>query len=228
LFLERDDTPAGPPMEIVGIVPGLRHTLFDREPVAHVYRAFGQRFRGAMTLHVKTEPGMAATELLSSVRETIRAVDDRVPLLSFQTLEAYRDSSLWLWMARTGGLVFSTFGALALFLAVVGVYGVKAYVVGLRTREIGVRMALGATSRSVVWLLIYESMLLTGLGVAIGLVLATLVAAAVAQLIYQPSPYDPAVFAGAVALLSLAALAATWIPARRAARIEPFAALRTD
>jgi len=228
LFLERDDSPAGPPLEIVGIVPGLRHSLFDREPVAHVYRAFGQRYRGAMTLHVKTEPGVAPGELLASVREMVRAVDDRVPLLSLQTLEAYRDSSLWLWMARTGGLVFSTFGALALFLAVVGVYGVKAYVVGLRTREIGVRMALGATSRSVVWLLIRESMLLTGLGVAIGLVLATLVAAAVAQLIYQSSPYDPAVFAGAVAILSLAALAATWIPARRAARIEPFAALRTD
>jgi predicted permease len=228
VFLAKDDTPAGPPAEIVGIVPGLRHQPFDRAPAAHVYRPFGQRHRGAMTLHVKTAPGIESGAALASVRATIRAVDDRIPVLWLKSLEGYRESSLWLWMTRAGGLVFSTFGALALLLAAVGLYGVKAYLIGLRTREIGVRVALGATSRGVVWLLVRESMRLTALGVAIGLVLAVGVATAVSQLIYQPSPYEPGVFAGAVAVLTLASLGATWLAARRAARIEPFTALRTD
>jgi len=228
VFLEKDDTPAGPPARIVGVVPGLRHEPFDPEPVAHVYRPFGQRHRAAMVLHVKTTSGMPSGPALAGVSETIRAVDDRIPVLWLESLEGYRERGQWLWMARAGGLVFSAFGALALFLAAVGLYGVKAYLVGLRTREIGVRIALGATSRSVAWLLVRESMRLTALGVAIGLVLAAGVAAAVSRLLYQSSPYQPAVFAGAVLVLGVAALAATWLPARRAARIEPFAALRTD
>jgi ABC-type antimicrobial peptide transport system permease subunit len=89
-------------------------------------------------------------------------------------------------------------------------------------------MALGSTARGVVWLLVRESAKLTLVGVAIGLLLALLVASAVTQLVYLPSPYDPGVFIAAVALLGLSALAATWLPARRAARIDPYRALRTD
>ena len=230
VFLKRDDTVMGPPAEIVGIAPGLRHDLYDREAEAHVYTPFGQRYRSGMLLHVKTSGGGREAELatLALLRGTIRAVDDRVPILWLKTLESYHQTSLFLWMARAGAVMFSIFGALALLLAAIGLYGVKAYLVTLRTREIGIRIALGAAPRDVLWMVLRDSLVLTGFGVVLGLALAALVAMAVAGMVYQQSPYDPAVFAGAVVLLSLAALAATYIPARRATQVEPSTALRVN
>jgi predicted permease len=230
VFEAADETPKGLPLEIVGVVPGLRHDLYDREPVAHVYTPFGQRYQSWMTLHVRHGGGGPEAEaaLLRSIRGTIRAVDDRLPVLWLKTLEGYHEASLFLWLARLGARMFSTFGVLALFLAAVGIYGVKAYLVGLRTKEIGVRMALGASRRDVLWLMVRDSLILTGVGVVIGLGLAALVATAVAGLVFRASPFDPVVFAGAVALILVTAAVAAYLPARRATRIEPFSALRTE
>lgn len=230
IFVEADDTPKGPPRQVVGIVPGLRHDLYDREPVAHVYTPFGQQYRSWMTLHIKHAGGGPEAEaaLLRSVRSTIRSVDDRVPVLWLKTLEGYREASVVLWLARTGARLFSSFGLLALFLAAVGIYGVKAYLVGLRTREVGIRMALGASRRAVLWLMLRDSLVLTGVGVALGLGLAALVARGVAGIVYRSSPYDPVVFGLAVTLIVAAALGATFFPARRATRVEPFVALRVE
>jgi ABC-type antimicrobial peptide transport system permease subunit len=155
-------------------------------------------------------------------------VDDRLPVLWLKTLESYHNSSLFLWLARLGARLFSIFGVLALFLAAVGLYGVKAYLVGLRTKEIGVRMALGASRRDVLWLMVRDSLVLTGVGVIIGLGLAALVATAVAGLVFRASPFDPVVFGGAVALIVVTAAVAAFLPARRATRIEPFSALRDE
>ena len=124
--------------------------------------------------------------------------------------------------------MFSVFGGLALFLAAIGIYGVKAYLVTLRTREIGIRIALGAAPRDVLWMVLRDSLVLTDFGIAIGLGLAVLVAMAVAGMVHQASPYDPSVFAGAVLLLGVAALAATYVPARRATRVQPSTALRVN
>ncbi|MCG6921045.1 MAG: ABC transporter permease [Acidobacteria bacterium] len=230
VFVESDDTPMGAPLEIVGVVPGLRHDLYDREPVPHVYTPFGQRYQSWMTLHVRHAGGGPEAEaaLLQSVRAAIRGVDERLPVLWLRTLGSHHEASLFLWLARVGARMFSIFGALAVFLAAVGLYGVKAYLVGLRTKEIGVRMALGASRRDVLWLMVRDSLVLTGAGVVIGLGLAALVATAVAGLVFRASPFDPAVFASAVALIVTTAALAAYVPALRATRVEPYAALRDE
>ncbi len=230
VMVNDDETSRGQPMEIVGIVPGLRHDLYDRAPRAHVYTPFGPNYNSWMNLHVKLSGGgrEAETATLEAVRRTLRAVDEKVPVLSLQTLERYRETSFFLWIARAGAKLFTTFGVLALFLAVVGVYGVKAYLVALRTREIGIRMALGASPRDVLRLILRDGLVLTATGIVLGLGLGALVAAAVAGMVYQSNPYDPIVFGSAVALLFGAAMAATYIPARRAMRVQPTTALRSE
>jgi predicted permease len=230
LFVKDDESAKGPPLEIVGIVPGLRHDLFDRAPVAHVYTPFGQQYRSWMTLHVKLAGGgrEADATALAAVRQAIRAADERLPVLSIKTLEDYRETTFFLWIARTGARLFSTLGVLALLLAVIGLYGVKAYLVARRTREIGIRMALGAAPRDILWLVLRDGLVLTGVGLAVGLGLAALVARAVGGFVYQASPFDPLVFVSAMALLFTAAMVATYIPARRAMRVEPVVALRTE
>jgi putative ABC transport system permease protein len=117
---------------------------------------------------------------------------------------------------------------LALLLAVVGLYGVKSYVVSQRTREIGIRMALGARPGDVLGMVLRDGAILSAAGLALGLPLAALVGFALSRFLYDVTPLDPIVFTLAPALLSCAALAATWLPARRATRITPLTALRTD
>ena len=212
------------------MVPGLRHSLFDRAPVAHVYTPFGQSYHSWMNLHVKLAGGGPEAEAaaLTAVRQTLAGVDERLPVLSLKTLETYRETNFFLWIARAGAKFFTTFGVLALFLAVVGLYGVKAYLVSLRTREIGIRVALGAAPRDVLWLVVRDGLVLTGAGVAIGLGLSALIGLGVAGMIYRAQAFDPLVLGTAVALLVASSLAATYIPARRAMQVEPTAALRTE
>jgi ABC-type antimicrobial peptide transport system permease subunit len=124
--------------------------------------------------------------------------------------------------------MFLILGGLALLLAVVGLYGVKSYVVSQRTREIGIRMALGARPADVLAMVLREGAMLSAAGVALGLPLAALLGFALSSLLYDVKPLDPLVFTVAPALLALSALIATWLPARRATRITPLTALRTD
>ncbi len=230
VFVKADQTPKGLPYQIVGVVPGLRHDLFDRAPVAHVYRPFGQNYHSWMNLHVKLSGGGQAAEAstIATLRETLRAVDPRMPVLSIKSLENYRETNFFLWIARTSAKFFATFGLLALFLAVVGIYGVKAYLVSLRTREIGLRMALGAAPRDVLWLVLKDGFALTVTGVVLGLGLSALIATAVSGMVYQSRTFDPLVYSAAVAVLVGASMAATYVPARRAMKVEPTRALRTE
>ncbi len=117
---------------------------------------------------------------------------------------------------------------MALLLAVVGVYGVKSYVVAQRTREIGIRMALGARPGDVLWLVLREGLVLIAIGVAIGLPLAALIGWASSRLLYEVSPIDPIVFVLGPLTLALAAVIAAWLPARRATRVTPVTALRSE
>jgi ABC-type antimicrobial peptide transport system permease subunit len=124
--------------------------------------------------------------------------------------------------------MFTALGLLALTLAVVGVYGVKSYVVSQRTREIGIRMALGADRRDVLRLLLADGAKLTLAGLAVGLPLAALIAFALTKVLRDVTPFDPVIFAAAPLVLGAAALLATFVPARRAAHVEPLKALRTE
>ena len=129
---------------------------------------------------------------------------------------------------RAGASVFSTFGGLALFLAVVGLYGVKSYVVSQRTREIGLRMALGAARADVLWLVLRGGLVMTGAGLLFGGLLSVATARLLAGLLYEGRTFDPLVFALAPMLLAGSALLASYLPARRATRVSPMEALRQE
>jgi ABC-type antimicrobial peptide transport system permease subunit len=218
------------PLEIVGIVRGVRHSLFDREPGPHVYLPFGRRYRAAMHLHVRMAGQGPAVEgaLLRAIRQEIRIVDERMPILAIKTMREHRDTSMSSWLVRAGADLFTVFGALAVFLALVGIYGVRAYLVSKRTREIGVRMAIGATSGQVLWMVVREGLVLVATGLALGLLLAAGVGRLVSSLLYDVSPFDPLVFSTAPRLLAAAALLACYFPALRATKIAPTVALRTE
>src|SRR5439155_23502603 len=124
--------------------------------------------------------------------------------------------------------LFSTMGALALLISAIGVYGLKAYDVSRRTREIGIRIALGATARDVVALILREGARTAAVGLAIGVALAAGIGKAVSGLLYQVSPFDPVVLISAAVILAGAAMLACYLPARRATGIEPLQALRTE
>lgn len=217
-------------LEVVGVVPGLRHDLFDKAPVAHVYVPFGGHFRSGMNVHLRlasTAPGAEAA-VLQAVRREIRGVDERLPVLGLETMEHFRDSSVMYWVVKAGAWLFAVFGLVAVFLAVVGLYAVKAYVVARRTREIGIRIALGSTPGNVLWLVLKEGLVLTGAGLFVGLWIAGAIGLLVGSALYEVSAFDPIVFTVAPLLLAAASLAACYLPALRATRIEPTVALRTE
>jgi predicted permease len=215
---------------IVGVVNGVRHDLIDRTPVAHVYLPMGQHYRGNVHMHVRLAGTGRSVEaaMLGTLRQTIRAADERVPLLQLRTLVQQRDDNILLWAVTTGARLFSVFGGVALLLAIIGVYGVKSYVVSRRTREIGIRMALGATPSNVLWLVLREGLTLTLSGVGVGLLLAWGVARLLSGMLYEVSALDPVVFVVAPVVLSASAMAASYIPALRATRVLPLTALRTE
>ena len=215
---------------VVGIVPGLRHQMFDAVAGPQVYVPVGSHYQPNLNLHVRAVGGSREAEagLLATLRGEVRAVDPTLPVVELRTLRAHRDASVVLWAVRTASRLFTVMGLLALFLAVVGVYGVKSYLVAQRTREFGIRMALGASPRDVRRLVFGEGVRLLCVGLVIGLVLSALVAKALAGMLYEVSAIDPATFTLAPLLLALATLVACELPARRATRVRPITALRHE
>src|SRR6185503_751031 len=232
-FPSRMPHTAAVPVEIVGVVPGTRHRMTELAPSAHVYLPFGQvptaeRFLSRMYLHVRATGGVDPATLLEPVRNELMRVDSALPVLSLKTMVEHRDGGSFMWGVRAGGLVFSMLGGLALFLAVVGAYGVKAFLVTRRTREIGVRMALGATRGDVMRQMLRESLGLTVAGLLLGLLLAASVARLLSALLYGVDPIDPLVLTVSAAVLAAALLLAAYLPTRRATRIDPTTALRHE
>jgi putative ABC transport system permease protein len=224
----RDDgsTPARR-LQVVGVVPGMRHRLFDRAPEPHVYVPFGQQYRANMNLHVRVGAG-GTDAMLATLRRELRALDARLPVISLKTMTMHRDASLELWMVRLGGTLFAVFGAIALVLASVGVYGVRAYLVARRTREIGIRMALGAAPRDVLRMMLREGAAVTVTGLCIGVLIAAGIGRLLSRMLFEVKALDPVVFAGAFGVLATAAFLATYVPARRATRVVPIIALRSE
>jgi predicted permease len=222
------DAPQSVPMQVVGIAPAIREELMGRVAEPHLYVPSGRFYRGSMHVHARARRAGGEAALLAGIRREIGAADARLPVLDLTTMAGFHRKSLELWLVNAGGKMFTALGLLALALAVVGVYGVKSYVVSQRTREIGIRMALGADRRDVLRLLLTDGAKLTLAGLAAGLPLAALIAFAMTKVMPGVAAFDPVVFAAAPLVLAAAALLASFVPARRATRVEPLKALRSE
>jgi predicted permease len=224
-ILLNDDTGKAREMEVVGIVGNVREHIVARGEDPHVYLPFGEEYQSDMHIHLKvrSEAGM-----LESVRREIRGFDAALPVLSLKTMRQHLEGSADLWIVRTGATMFGIFGGVALLLAAIGLYGIRSYTVARRTREIGIRMALGATAGDTLRLVVREGAALTAIGAASGLALSFLVGKVLAGMLYEVSGSDPAVFLAAPAVLCAVSLAACYVPARRAARVDPMIALRWE
>ncbi|HEV8184429.1 MAG TPA: FtsX-like permease family protein, partial [Chthoniobacterales bacterium] len=217
-------------MEVVGIVSQHRHEVLGSDIPKRLFVPLAQAYNGAVYLHVRassTERG-AVTAMIGTLRQTLRDVDVDLPVLQIAPFTDYVEKNVGLWTVRLAAVMFGIFGGIALLLAVVGVYGVKAYAVARRTREIGIRMALGAKPGDVFALIMKQGALQTAFALAVGILLALGLGRVLAQMLYQVSPADPIALVVASALLGAAALLACFIPARRATRVSPMTALRTE
>lgn len=215
---------------VVGIVSRSHHQLLEEGYRPHIYVPAGQDPKSAMYLHARTSAPTADDEaaMLTDVRRELLAIDPALPIIAIETRAGFRERNLILWILRAGANVFLGFGALALFMSVVGVYGVKAYVVARRTREIGIRVALGATPASVVRMVVRDGLLTTIIGLVIGLGLSIVAGSAIRGMLFGDGKFDATVILGAVFGLGLAATIAAWLPARRATRVAPTLALKSE
>ncbi|HEV8238319.1 MAG TPA: ABC transporter permease [Thermoanaerobaculia bacterium] len=210
--------------EIVGVVGDVRFFGADDELQPVVYVPHAQSAWGSMMVALRTEGDPAA--VLPAVRQAVASVDPELPLDEVQTMDAVFARSVA--PRRFVAGLIGGFAAMAVLLALVGVYGVLAYEVGQRRREIGVRMALGSRRGAVVGLVVREAAALVVAGVAVGLVAGLLLSGQLAPLLYETRAKDPATFALVPIALAAVALLAAWVPARRASRVEPIVALRLD
>ena len=202
----------------------------SRSRPARIYLPFARGFQSDVSFFVRFRSLASGNEASAAdlLRRTVRDVDPSLPILSLRTFAQHLDSNLDLWLVRAGAALFSIFGALALGLAVVGLYGVKSYSVARRTREIGIRMALGAQAGAVLKMIMREGSIMLVSGIAIGLLLAIATARILSGILYGVGALDPVAFTVAPLVLAIAALIATWLPARRATQINPIQALRAE
>lgn len=212
-------------MEVIGVVKDVKYTsVRDQIPVQAYIPYLASRHFGGMTVYVRTvnDP----SDLMRQVRRIVRQLDPNIPVYDLRTTTEQLDLSL-----RTERLVASlstVFGALATLLAIIGLYGVMAYTVARRTREIGIRMALGAQQGNVIWIVMQEVLLLIGIGVVAGIPLALGLGTLVRNQLFGLAPHDPVTILGSTLALAAVAALAGFIPAFRASRIDPTHALRYE
>jgi predicted permease len=223
-----DDDPVV--MRVVGVVGGVRPDLFSIAPEPFIYMPFGQRPASNIYLHARTSAPAAEAEeaLLPAVGRTLGTLDPELAFVSLETRPMFRARNLVLAIFRSGAVLFAIFGAGALLLAAAGVYGVKAYLVSRRTREIGIRIALGAEPRAVVGMVIREGLALVGVGLVVGVGLSLLTGQLMRGMLFQGRALDVPVIGLAALTLMMSILFASWIPARRATRVAPTMALRAQ
>src|SRR5207302_11312024 len=176
------------------------------------YLPFARGFQSDVSFFVRFRSLASGNEAITAdlLRRTVRDVDPSIPIISLRTFAQYLDSNLDLWLVRAGAALFSIFGGLALGLAVVGLYGVKAYSVARRTREIGIRMALGAQPGTVMRLIMREGSVMLFAGLALGLLLAAATGNILSGISFEVGAFDPPAFASACVVLAAAILRPTW------------------
>jgi len=210
--------------EIVGVVRDSKHVSLREEPPPNIYLPHGQFPRQGMTLVVRAANG--PNMLIGVVQKEAHALDSELPVFEIRTLDQYLASSVA--EPKFSALLLGLFAGLALILSCIGLYGVMSYVVAQRTRELGIRMALGAQTRDVLKLVIRQGIRLTLLGAAIGGAGAVALSRVIKSWLFGVSPTDPLTFAVAALLLAVVALLSCWIPARRATKVDPITVLRSE
>lgn len=220
VIFEGEETPTA----VVGVVEDAKHGSLAELPGPYIYVPVSQSYSPSMILHVRSRGSPAVVSQL--VRQEIHALEPKLALLETRFIHQLVDTSLW--ASRVIAGLLSVFGLLALVLAAVGLYGVLAYGVHLSRREIGIRMAMGADRRGVLRLVARQALTMVGLGIVSGLAVSIGAYFAVTDLLFEVAPFDPATVGLTVAVLGAAALAAAWMPARRAVRVDPMLVLRDE
>jgi ABC-type lipoprotein release transport system permease subunit len=211
-------------LEIVGIARDVKNRTLNETPKPFLYLPFLQDYRSNMILVVRTaaEP----EKMFHAVRAEVTRLDPQMPMFDTKTFEEHIGISLFL--QRMAATLLSIFGVLALSLAAVGLYGLMAYTVSQRTRELGIRISIGAKRGDVLKLILKQGLLLSVIGMIGGLITALIVTRFSAHLLYGVSAADPVTFSITTLLLLLVALVACYFPARRATRVDPMVALRIE
>ena len=209
-------------IEIVGVVRDSKYVTVGEEDRPFVYLPLAQSYTPRVTVIARSNTTTA--EAVALIRSELRALDEGLALFAVSTLSDATSVSLL--PAQMGGMMLATLGGLALILAALGIYGVLSFLVRQRTREIGVRVAIGASPRAVVWLIVGQAYRWTLIGGAAGILLSLGVTRLLAGVLYGVSPTDPATYGAVALLLSAVAALAAWVPAHRATRVDPLVALR--
>jgi macrolide transport system ATP-binding/permease protein len=212
------------PSTIVGVARNSKYNGVAEDPIPYIYEAITQRYQPGITLHVRAAGDAAG--LVSAVRQEVQRIDPGLSVFNVRTLEEQIGQSLR--PLKMIVVLLAVFGTLALLLASIGLYGVASYAVSQRTREIGVRMALGAQPSSVLRLVLGHGLVLVAAGLVAGLAVALAAAGVMRALVVGINPRDPLTFVLTAALLGAVACVASYLPARRATRIDPLIALRTE
>jgi predicted permease len=213
-------------IEVIGVVKDAKYFSLNEDSVMAAYFPFTQNPGFFGNFVVRYAAGANRQEIISRVRHTIIDINSNILVNSVSSLEEQVDYSI----AKQSLIAkLSTFfGILAVFLACIGIYGLLSYSVARRTSELGIRLALGAQSHTLMWLILRESILLLALGLAIGIPAALSSTHVLASLLYQLSPLDPTAIFVAIGAVTCTTVAAAWLPARRATRIDPSLALRAE
>jgi putative ABC transport system permease protein len=210
---------------IVGVVGAVRHATLRSPPAPTIYIPYAHRARPGMTLVVRGE-GDDAMRLAGTVRAAFRAIDAAQPMFAVRPMTEYLDRDVS--TQRFLAVILAAFAATALLLALIGVYGIVAFAVARRRREIGIRVALGSAPGRVVRSVALDGVVLTAVGLVAGLAASVALARLIESLLYDVRGFDPPTLGWVAALVTLAALAASWLPARRAAALDPAETLRGD
>jgi putative ABC transport system permease protein len=209
---------------VVGVVGDIKHTGVDSAASPTVYWALPQFPQTFMTLVLRT--GGDPARLAKGVVEQVRALDPEQPVADLKSYDEWLGGAVA--RRRFSLLLLGGFAGLALVLTVIGLYGTTAYGVVRRTREFGIRLALGAAGRQVLWEVLRGALLVVAVGLVAGLAGAAALTRLLSTLLYQVSATDPAVFAGIAAVLLLVGAAAGYLPARRATKVDPMVAIRSE
>ncbi len=221
------DWKGGPPIEVVGVVPTGKYVMLSEDPRPYYYVPFAQDYGMPATLVVRTAGDPAG--LAASLRQAVHTLDPDLPIYNLVTMDEHLRTSFFALMPlRAGAILAGVQGAIALLLAILGLYSVVAFGVSSRTREIGIRMALGAGRQNVVRLVTREGLRLTLVGIAAGLVFGIGLAFGLSHLVFGVHALDPVALPGVVIVLVATAAAACWLPARRATKVDPMIALRSE